>query len=474
MDTPSGSAIAAVVRSPGALGTDRVTTRFVLFSQLCMVAGCMAIVWLEAGQTSVYLITVASFISAVLYALKGKSLLFRKLLLFGIVAGLLELFADHFLVNTAGALLYPEGYKLLSAPLYMPLLWAVVLTQQAYLSLLCVNRMGLLKATVLMGLLGSFYISFFQYTALTAGWWYFQSNAGLWGIPYYIMLFQALVMGSLPLLVNWLQRQELRKALTAGVMKGVWLGVAAVVAYYIFYFSWIQVISVGALCAAFPGLSPYINLCEYSLADIVLIVVGTLFWNAAYIIIIRDGFRNKFFEMPVPAAASNLAWEFVWGFMVITSLGSGFVWGLRGWFFLDIFIVYGILRYGNKQINIPEIKSWFVPLFLVSVVMWIPAFYLFIVDGYDTSMGATSAYMITVIMELLYILFYLSAGSNQQYYAPSVAWLRLIGNAFMSVFVFMHYPQMLLLQYMCLLVLVLDIIYLVLLHRKNLSWSILS
>jgi hypothetical protein len=88
-------------------------------------------------------------------------------------------------------------------------------------------------------------------------------------------------------------------------------------------------------------------------------------------------------------------------------------------------------------------------------------------------MGATSAYMVTVIMELLYILFFLSAGENQKYYAPSVAWLRSIGNAFMSVFVFIHYPQMQLLQYMCRVVLGLDVMYLVLSYRKNNRFIIL-
>jgi signal transduction histidine kinase len=173
--------------------------------------------------------------------------------------------------------------------------------------------------------------------------------------------------------------------------------------------------------------------------------------------------------MPAPAGASNLAWEFVWGFMITTNLGLVFVWGLRIWFFLDLFIFYTILRYGKKQMSTPLFKNKFIWWEVAATLLWVPAFYLFFQEGYDTAMGATSAYMITVIMAFLYVMFYASSGKNQVYYSARAAWCKGIGNTLMSIFVFLHYPEMKFLQLLCVVVFLLNAGYIVLISRQRLK-----
>ena len=220
------------------------------------------------------------------------------------------------------------------------------------------------------------------------------------------------------------------------------------------------------LCTEYPEFSKIINICDYSITELALVFTGTIFWVVVYVIIIRNSIKNKYVEMPVPAAASNLAWEFAWGFLFTTDMGLLFVWGLRIWFILDVFIFYNVLRYGDKQISTPLLKKYFKPIELASVFLWTLGFYFFIKEGYDTSMGATSAYIITIIMASLYSIFFLSSNFKKGYSLTN-AWCKMLGNALMSVFVFIHYPDMHFLQFTTIVVFILDVVYIPLVKMKS-------
>jgi hypothetical protein len=211
--------------------------------------------------------------------------------------------------------------------------------------------------------------------------------------------------------------------------------------------------------------SDWINFCDYTKTEIVLVIIGTVFWIIAYYQIIRNGFKYKYIEMPFLAAASNLAWEFVWGFLVVTNMGQLFVWGLRIWFFMDVIIFYLILKYGDKQISNPIVKKSFKPLEISVCLYWIPVFYFMYTEGYDTPMGAISAYMITVVMASLFIFEFLSRPKGS-YFSPYTGWMRLIGNSFMSIFAFMHYPEKHFLQLLCVAVFILNVAY-VIIQQKH-------
>ena len=187
------------------------------------------------------------------------------------------------------------------------------------------------------------------------------------------------------------------------------------------------------LCEHYPGLVKYINFCDYSILDIGLIAVGTIFWIVVYIIIIRNSFKRQFVEMPIMAGLANIAWEFNWSFLVTTDLGSVFVWGLRAWFILDVVIFVQLLRYGGKQfLALPLVQGhrWMSAL---SLPCWVLAFYWFYQEGFDTPMGATSAILITVLMAGLYITLNLTRRTTREL-SYTVAWCKAFGNLFMVIF----------------------------------------
>jgi len=171
-------------------------------------------------------------------------------------------------------------------------------------------------------------------------------------------------------------------------------------------------------------------------------------------------------EMPGPAAASNLAWEFVWGFLLVTNLGVLFQYGLRVWFIMDVFIFIYMLKYGAKQFNSPVYKKNFRWIHIVLLFVWIPVFYYFYHEGYDTPMGTTSAYLITVVMAVLFIINFINS-EYKKYFSMEVAITKGLGNTFMTAFVFFHHQDLIFVKIMTIVVFFLNLIYIYIIFKHK-------
>ena len=219
-------------------------------------------------------------------------------------------------------------------------------------------------------------------------------------------------------------------------------------------------------CENYPELIKYVNLCDYSVLDIALIATGTIFWIVVYVIIIRRSIKDHFVEMPIMAGLANIGWEFTWSFLVTTDLGLVFVWGLRAWFILDVFIFIQLLRYGGKQfLALPLVANhrWMSAL---ALPCWVLGFYFFYHEGLDTNMGASSAIFITVLMAGLYINLNLQRATTREL-SYTVAWCKGIGNAFMVTFIILHYPESYLLALLGIVSLILDGVYIYIFHVRR-------
>ena len=86
------------------------------------------------------------------------------------------------------------------------------------------------------------------------------------------------------------------------------------------------------------------NTSTYTVPQIVVFGIGCALWALLYLILIRNYFRYRFIEMPLAAAASNFAWEFLWAYVFTSDMGK-FVETLnRIWFVLDIVIFWAVLH----------------------------------------------------------------------------------------------------------------------------------
>jgi hypothetical protein len=212
---------------------------------------------------------------------------------------------------------------------------------------------------------------------------------------------------------------------------------------------------------------PLINTQLYSPVELVLFATGCGMWVAVYFLYAKHIYRHSMIGMPVFAAASNFGWEFVWSFLKpVTDMGILFLWGYRLWFFFDLYIFYGILRYGAAQVSIPAIKKYFKPIMVLTAVCWGFLYWFFKAQGMDTPIGANSAYIAQILISILYLLLILRDRRFVWSSAP-IAWLRSLGTGMISVFMFLHYPGNYLLLSLCVLSAALDGVYLFVFHHRT-------
>ncbi|HEV8192936.1 MAG TPA: hypothetical protein VGP82_15835, partial [Ktedonobacterales bacterium] len=89
-----------------------------------------------------------------------------RLMLLGLVAGILELFTDAAGESVAHSLVYAEGGPMIwASPLYMPVSWMIVLTLLGYLGWRLRGLLPLELAIAITGLWGSLNIPFYEETA---------------------------------------------------------------------------------------------------------------------------------------------------------------------------------------------------------------------------------------------------------------------------------------------------------------------
>ena len=202
-----------------------------LMVALHLVAAALAAGWPTAAGT----VALTAAALAAIAARRAWRPLVARLLIFGLVAGILELFTDFSGEVVARSLIYPPNEPMLwASPVYMPLSWMVTLSLIGYLAW----RLGTLAprppgwaAILLTGLWGAVNIPFYEEMAYRAGWWRYAAAPGLGHTPYYVMLFEGLTAALLPPLVARLETRAWWSVALRGVALGIWAPWAALFAW---------------------------------------------------------------------------------------------------------------------------------------------------------------------------------------------------------------------------------------------------
>lgn len=171
---------------------------------------------------------VASYGIGLVYARYDATV--RHLLAIGTIGGLLELLGDHFLVHTAGTLVYPSGYPfLLSSPAYMPFAWAILITFMGYVGIRLGDEVGTTAAYVGPAIFA--FVAESGYESLASrggGWVYTHAPLGWIGhAPLFIVIAEAAMFVTI---YYWVRRS----ALVGGLGIGLTINVAYVGVYYAF------------------------------------------------------------------------------------------------------------------------------------------------------------------------------------------------------------------------------------------------
>jgi hypothetical protein len=100
------------------------------------------------------------------------------LLVFGLIAGVLELWSDWLHVEKLGNLVYTDyfGFRILASPSYMPVGWWLTCVQFGYLTLRIRERWSALATVALISFLGMSFPTWYEEFAAPAKAWYYTTS----------------------------------------------------------------------------------------------------------------------------------------------------------------------------------------------------------------------------------------------------------------------------------------------------------
>lgn len=214
-------------------GLDKRTTIVILASSGLLIAWSLVSSVIVAGPISASIITYGLYVFYWYYAISYKNPLILRLLIIGTIAGILELATDHYLVDTINSLVYPGNEMMIwSSPAYMPFAWSNVILQLAFIGVMLTQKYKLKKASIILCIAGGMYIPLYEHLASHAGWWWYHDNtAMIFNAPVYVIVCEALISLSLPLLIHYSEHNKIAKSIGLGLVEGVWIFISAVIAF---------------------------------------------------------------------------------------------------------------------------------------------------------------------------------------------------------------------------------------------------
>jgi hypothetical protein len=190
-----------------------------LLVALHIVAAALAVGWITAVGT----LALSVCVLAAIMARPAWRPLLARLLLLGLVTGLVELFTDFAGEVVAHSLIYPPDEPMIwASPAYMPFSWMVTLTLIGYLAWRLWTLAPRWLAIILTGLWGAINIPFYEEMAYHAGWWRYAPAPSFGHTPSYVILFEGLTCALLPPLVARLESRGWRGVALRGLALGVW------------------------------------------------------------------------------------------------------------------------------------------------------------------------------------------------------------------------------------------------------------
>ena len=214
-------------------GLDKKTTLAILASSGLLVAWSAVSSLLHAGPVTASIITYTLYLFYWSYALYFKNPLVLRLVIFGTIAGVLELVTDHYLVETIDSLVYPGNELMIwSSPAYMPFAWSNVILQLGFIGVLLIQKQSVIIASIILCIAGGMYIPLYEHLANDAGWWYYHDNTPMvFNAPVYVILCEALISLSLPALIGYSRRHKPGTTIWLGLAEGAWILASAWISF---------------------------------------------------------------------------------------------------------------------------------------------------------------------------------------------------------------------------------------------------
>jgi hypothetical protein len=195
-----------------------------------------------------------------------------------------------------------------------------------------------------------------------------------------------------------------------------------------------------------------------------IMMVGGVFWSATYLLIIRRGFKDKTFGMPLAALCANISWEAIFAFFTPHDPPQLYVNYI--WFALDVVIVLQFLKYGKKEF--PSIQKWqFFAMFALGISIAAP---MILAVNYELqdNVGAYAAFGQNLMMSVLFVTMLINRNgvSGQSFY---IGLFKMRGTGLSSLAFYMYKSmaqESYLLQFLFVAIFIFDLIYTIGIYQK--------
>lgn len=202
---------------------------------------------------------------------------------------------------------------------------------------------------------------------------------------------------------------------------------------------------------------------------IAVMTVSGICWTLVYLLIIKRGFQDKTYGMPLWALAANISWEFLFAFVLPSHTGVQRVIDIV-WFLFDAVIVYQFLRFGRPSFHGTVLERYFYPMFVIALVVSF-GFVSTMTLRFEPALppnridGRFAAFTQNLMMSILFVSMLINRNnlSGQSIY---IGLLKLIGTLLPSMLFFLMVSSDIFLNYLYVAILAFDLLYVVMVYGK--------
>ncbi len=194
----------------------------------------------------------------------------------------------------------------------------------------------------------------------------------------------------------------------------------------------------------------------------VLAIGSGICWTLVYLLLIRRGFLEKTYGMPLAALCANISWDFIFSFILFVEPPQNIINVI--WFVFDLLIVIQFLRYGPATIGDDFPRQYFYPGFVIALVV---AFFGVLTISYEFNdlIGKYAAFAQNLMMSILFVvmLFRRKSTKGQSMY---IAILKMVGTVLPSIIFLVRDPSAPFMDFLYVSIFGFDLLYTVLLYRQ--------
>jgi len=187
-----------------------------------------------------------------------------------------------------------------------------------------------------------------------------------------------------------------------------------------------------------------------------------LLWTLAYILILRRGWKDKTYGMPIAALAANLGWEFLFSFVLphkAPQLQVNYVW-----FLFDLGLLWQCARFGKWEQRHPWVRKNFFLILPASLLCGFLSVYTITLEFSDRD-GMYAAFGQNLMMSILFVAMLLER-DDPRGQSMWIAIAKMIGTIFPSILFHLKYPGSPLLNFLYVAIFLFDLLYCALLYAK--------